>query len=334
MKNLRYFLLTLFSPVCLSPLLYAEEPSEPCPEESSEQEAWVAPLSSVSGTFKNAEEAYAYVESIVDCYPLKISLKLRGSTGSLMEDIAALFMNRGYVNEYHSTRKKKAHVFTPVYNDWAYMNGVAQQKLNLSVLSASMLDAYEKAESIVEAAKEEVKEMKAPKNVSEEYLMAVVLHDKVCEHATYGSACCPSSATSTMLLKGEGVCEGYTRMYSLLLTMAGVENRFICGTGKGGKHAWNLVKLNGQWVHVDTTWDDNGAEASHQYFGLSDEMMEKDHQWDKSCFPQATTEELQYSTMMGEEESSSASSRRCSSTDSSCGGGSRRGGSRVDDPRD
>ena len=64
-----------------------------------------------------------------------------------------------------------------------------------------------------------------------------------------------------VLLHGTGVCESYARAYGLLLDEAGLENILLTGTAKNADgtqelHAWNLVKVNGKWKHVDVTWDD------------------------------------------------------------------------------
>ena len=39
----------------------------------------------------------------------------------------------------------------------------------------------------------------------------------------------------------------------------------------GSGHTWNLVKLDGEWYHIDPTWDD--SDDQHFYFGVTDEMM-------------------------------------------------------------
>ena len=72
-------------------------------------------------------------------------------------------------------------------------------------------------------------------------------------------------------LDGRGVvCEGYARMYQLLLNAAGIQNILVTGNagspGYMDAHAWNLLKLeDGGWYWCDLTWDDR----AYQYLGVT-----------------------------------------------------------------
>lgn len=69
-----------------------------------------------------------------------------------------------------------------------------------------------------------------------------------------------------ILLKGYGVCESYALAMNRLLDLAGVPSMAVYGTGNGGGHAWNYVKMpNGNWYMLDSTWNDGGSKSSGQY---------------------------------------------------------------------
>ena len=93
-----------------------------------------------------------------------------------------------------------------------------------------------------------------------------------------------------ILVMGNGVCQGYAQAYGYLLDRIGIESMMV--TSEIMAHAWNLVKIDGEWYHVDVTWDDPVPDAvgrvNHSYFMLSDSaiLCESDtratahHDWD------------------------------------------------------
>lgn len=92
------------------------------------------------------------------------------------------------------------------------------------------------------------------------------------------------------LISGKAVCGGYAKAMKLLLDRAGVECRFVTGKSKGELHAWNIVKISGEYYHVDPTWDDpvmnNGGQVlEHTYFNLTDKDISVDHSWTKADYP-------------------------------------------------
>ncbi len=90
------------------------------------------------------------------------------------------------------------------------------------------------------------------------------------------------------LVRGYGICFGYASTFQLLMDLAGVECVTVVGAAYKSTedHAWNMVKLEGEWYCVDTTWDIDGA---YNYFNVtSDYMRRTDHQWDYENVPEAT----------------------------------------------
>ncbi len=106
---------------------------------------------------------------------------------------------------------------------------------------------------------------------------AKVLHDWIVNHVRYGKsnkAYCNGAALA--ILYGRGYCDGFSIAYQLLLSKAGLSNTIISGNGKGQSHMWNLVYIDEQWYHVDTTFDSPGKS---KYFMLTDEQISLDHEW-------------------------------------------------------
>ncbi len=106
---------------------------------------------------------------------------------------------------------------------------------------------------------------------------AAYLHDYVVSHFAYDTRVNTGEAVNhdaySMLTEGVGVCQAYTMLYSVLLRRAGIP--VTTASSREMNHMWNLVQLeNGNWYHVDTTWDDpmpnDDGTIGHTYFLKSD----------------------------------------------------------------
>ena len=93
------------------------------------------------------------------------------------------------------------------------------------------------------------------------------------------------------LVKGEAVCLGFATAFQLLMDMLEVECITVVGAAfqSSENHAWNMVKLDGEWYCVDATWDIGRSPEYYDYFNVtSDHMAKSDHQWDYVNTPMAT----------------------------------------------
>lgn len=84
------------------------------------------------------------------------------------------------------------------------------------------------------------------------------------------------------LIYKTAICEGYSKAFMYFAQSAGIECVCAIGSAGGVDHMWNMVKLDGQWYHVDVTWDDPVRSDGKQvlrdnYFLLSDSEIARDH---------------------------------------------------------
>ena len=83
------------------------------------------------------------------------------------------------------------------------------------------------------------------------------------------------------LLEGTAVCDGYAKTYALTLRRLGITGVLV--TSKAINHAWNMVKLDGNWYQVDCTWDDpvDGSDqlgyCMHKHLLCTTEEMNTNH---------------------------------------------------------
>ncbi|MBR4555818.1 MAG: hypothetical protein IKO27_09540 [Ruminococcus sp.] len=114
-----------------------------------------------------------------------------------------------------------------------------------------------------------------------------------------------------VLIDHTGICTGYTVTFAMLMQMLGAEAVTVYSVNSSGdEHAWDLVKIEGEWYAVDLTWDDihsdNGSlYAQHKFFNCTDEVLaDTGHIWDTDSYPAASGTKYSYAELYPDEVSS------------------------------
>lgn len=118
-----------------------------------------------------------------------------------------------------------------------------------------------------------------------EYERELLLHDALAKSITYQESDNAHNAYGA-LVEGKAVCEGYARAFQYLLYQSGIQCLIAEGssinpsTGLSEGHAWNVVRIDGRYYHVDLTWDDpddTNTPVMYAYFNLTTVQINEDH---------------------------------------------------------
>lgn len=130
---------------------------------------------------------------------------------------------------------------------------------------------------------------------------ATAIHNWMCQNIQYDYSFSHYTVKGA-IDEGLAVCQGYAETFEKLCKIAGIECEMVTGTvnpsierkvnidgrtvfiyaaGSGG-HAWNQVKVDGQWYQVDVTWDDGYEQLTSkgyitEFFLITPENMMYDH---------------------------------------------------------
>ncbi|MCD9020276.1 transglutaminase domain-containing protein [Cohnella silvisoli] len=119
------------------------------------------------------------------------------------------------------------------------------------------------------------------------------IHDWIVTHIAYDKRLVSHSAYDG-LINGRTVCQGYALLTYEMMKQAGIPVKIVEGTSRGIAHTWNLVRIGGQWYHLDSTWDDPvpdvAGRVDYNYYNLTDSQLRIDHRWKPSTsYPAAIT---------------------------------------------
>ena len=181
---------------------------------------------------------------------------------------------------------------------WAYRSG------DTSSLEPEELELYDAAAAWL------------AENISEDmtdYEKCVAIHDYLSGNVRYDNELLAALNTSFTfdwgitaygaMVDNNSICQGYADAFVMLTTMLDIHSTQIYGTGSGEPHNWNLVELDGQWYHVDCTFDaafgGTDGTSSKAYLFASDAQMRRTHSWETDRYPAAEDDSLYYYTAMG-----------------------------------
>ena len=246
------------------------------------------PQTTFSKTSGNVTFKVQYPENITCGMPTTFKLSSEGTTDKVQYALYSLTTEDGtivYDTSYGSNGKffsKDSFDFTfyasgTYYIRFAIMDtGVSPYVWFNTGLYGIKLVIDDKGYPTVENVVADLK-AQCGKTCTTDFEKAVWFNDWLVENCRYDSSysyCAPEGA----LARGSGTCEAYHRAYVMLLNSVGIATDRISGDG----HVWTGVQLDGNWYHIDTTWDDagyedNSVDLQHLYFGLNDELMNQIH---------------------------------------------------------
>lgn len=120
------------------------------------------------------------------------------------------------------------------------------------------------------------------KKLPNDYQRLKYVHDWISENTVYkDSGQKYTKRADGPIIQGTAICSGYSKALMYFAQELGIP--CLCIEGRTNEeHLWNMVKLNGNWYHVDMTYDDpntpSGANAlRYDYFLVSDSTISQDH---------------------------------------------------------
>ena len=232
--------------------------------------------------YADVKTDYAY-ETLTDDYVKELYMRIAKSvdtvyapnittTGSL-SDYQITQAVEAYKNDHPETFwLKGSSLFVP-YGD------TTSVKLDYTVQNDELIAAKKKFNIVVASA---LKKLPSGNDFErEEYI-----NNYIIENCKYDDAAAQTENIEGnendaygALVDGTAVCEGYARAFQLLCNKANIDSVLLSGIADSDNHAWNGVKIGGDWYQIDVTWDDvdDFIYDSHEYFNLTDSLMYEEH---------------------------------------------------------
>ncbi|MDE5859616.1 MAG: hypothetical protein K2H23_04430, partial [Oscillospiraceae bacterium] len=170
---------------------------------------------------------------------------------------------------------------------------------------ASAIIAYKYSNNEIKRMQEAVEE-EADKIIGQitinmtEYDIVKFFYDYLAENVKYDESSEHCRDIYGTLVNKNALCEGYAKAFSYLCDKVGIETLTITGEADKVPHMWNMVKIGGEWYHIDITYavtDSRlGKYVRYDYFCVDDSVInsgrdvyEKDY-----SYPKATSDRCNY----------------------------------------
>lgn len=96
---------------------------------------------------------------------------------------------------------------------------------------------------------------------------------------------------------GQTICVGNATTFKLFMDVLGINCEIIHSTEEG-EHAWNIVEIDGDWYHVDLTFDGGDRHPLYSNFNVTDALkLEMSYPWDIEDFHECTATKYNYMVM-------------------------------------
>ncbi len=208
---------------------------------------------------ENEQIWYRDMEQILGSYGSDVELKTEGLNAGLgEEDIDKIFQcvmcdhpELFYVEGYSYTK---------------YMRGERITSIAISGTYNVDLDTAVGREQEIQKAAGEL--LAGVGEDASDYDKVKYVYETLIRNTDYDADSSDNQNIYSVFARHLSVCQGYAKATQYLLNRLGVECTLVQGmvrTGEG--HAWNLVKVDGEYYYLDTTWGDVSYQSEEAYPG-------------------------------------------------------------------
>jgi hypothetical protein len=219
------------------------------------------------------------IENLSNLKTLIIKDYIRDTSGleKIKDDVEITWMRKSY----EETAKLNAQVF--------------EAEARNNKIEEDQEYAEDKARDIVEEIISDDMSDEEKMKVIHDYIVTHVKYD----HENYNKNTVPREDHTLYgaLVNGMAVCDGFSYAFDEMANEAGLDTEIIRGRvfatsddAPLAGHSWNLVKINGEYRHIDTSSGNlrNFSDPiRYDYYNKSGKEIWNTHQWDKNRYPDA-----------------------------------------------
>lgn len=219
------------------------------------------------------------------------------ANSALGEYLAVNMLNgntRVNLNDFKESSDRRYLV--DAWNEAVYQNPLilGVRSIALDTKTNDLLITYDMSKEEMQKKQKEIKAevQKAVKDIIKDGMSdlekEIAINDYLCKHAEYDNAALKNAEKNNfkhvdasfndsfnaygVLVNKKGVCASYAASFKLLADEAGLESIVVTGYLNGNlPHAWNRVNIDGQWLTLDSTNNDNDI-MQNALFNLPDKV--------------------------------------------------------------
>lgn len=181
-----------------------------------------------------------------------------------------------------------SHIYYCVMSDhpqFYYVNGYSGMKYleNEEIIRIEVYPEYYMTEAEIEQYQRNIDEYVARCTAQtpmfgSEYERAKSVYEFVVLNTQYNLDAPLNQTICSVATYGESVCQGYAEMVQYLLNEMGIFATVVSGVVKSGEnHAWNLVKIDGEYYYMDATWGDPEYDVTEEEETPINQMVNYDY---------------------------------------------------------
>ncbi len=267
------------------------------------------PMTAAGYKITNKEELYQLIRKTLCLNNTSFKIDIRNYAGNARDDFKHAIFDRAYaavveitgveyfIGQWESTLSKESLTLTFEYKFSKSEFNRRAENVRTALNKARYVAAKLITPSMSDFAKEKL------------------LHDYIINNAEYdyqnylrNTIPDESFEEYGCLVLGIAVCEGYAEAMKLLCDLSGLECIVVMGKSTSNYadegHAWNIVKIDGEYYHVDVTNNDpvtrDGSNTlTYQYFNLPDSEMALYNSWNRADYPICTGTKNNYYNKCG-----------------------------------